>query len=69
MVIYWNWYDIDAVLAGQGMAMLKYNLIYEQIHRKQLVKLFDFSFSSIFSYYLVAPPNHFKWKKVKLFES
>jgi LysR family glycine cleavage system transcriptional activator len=59
---------IDAVLAGQGFAMLRYNLIYQQIQRRQLVSLFDFSHPSAYSYYLVAPSHHFKKTKVRLFE-
>ncbi|MGJ8682040.1 LysR substrate-binding domain-containing protein [Paraglaciecola sp.] len=60
---------VDAVLAGQGVAMLRYNLIYEQIRRKQLVELMGFSHPSAYSYYLVAPEEHFKREKIKLFEA
>ena len=59
---------IDAALAGQGFAMLRYNLIYQQIQRRQLVSLFDFSHPSAYSYYLVAPSHHFRKPKVQLFE-
>lgn len=59
---------IDAALAGQGFAMLRYNLIYQQIQRRQLVTLFDFSHPSTYSYYLVAPSQHFSKPKVQLFE-
>ncbi len=59
---------IDAALAGQGFAMLRYNLIYQQIQRGQLVTLFDFSHPSAYSYYLVAPSHHFSKPKVQLFE-
>lgn len=59
---------VDAALAGQGFAMLRYNLIYQQILRQQLVSLFDFSHPSAYSYYLVAPNHHFSKPKVKLFE-
>ena len=59
---------IDAALAGQGFAMLRYNLIYQQIQRRQLVSLFDFSYPSAYSYYLVAPSHHFGKSKVQLFE-
>ncbi|WP_199271688.1 LysR substrate-binding domain-containing protein [Paraglaciecola sp. L3A3] len=60
---------VDAAIAGQGIAMLRYNLIYEQINKNQLVTLFDFSHPSFYSYYLVAPAHHFKQKKVQLFEA
>lgn len=59
---------VDAALAGQGFAMLRYNLIYQQIQRRQLVSLFDFSHPSAYSYYLVAPSHHFNKAKVQLFE-
>jgi LysR family glycine cleavage system transcriptional activator len=59
---------IDAALAGQGFAMLRYNLIYQQIQRRQLITLFDFSHPSVYSYYLVAPSHHFNKPKVQLFE-
>lgn len=59
---------IDAALAGQGFAMLRYNLIYQQIQRGQLISLFDFSHPSAYSYYLVAPSHHFSKPKVQLFE-
>jgi LysR family glycine cleavage system transcriptional activator len=59
---------VDAALAGQGFAMLRYNLIYQQIQRQQLVSLFDFSHPSAYSYYLVAPNHHFSKPKVQLFE-
>ena len=60
---------IEAVLAGQGFAMLRHNLIYQQLERQQLVQLFDFAHPSAYSYYLVAPLRHFKKPKVKLFEA
>jgi LysR family glycine cleavage system transcriptional activator len=59
---------IDAALAGQGFAMLRYNLIYQQLQRQQLTSLFEFSHPSAYSYYLVAPSHHFKKTKVQLFE-
>ncbi|MDU0354096.1 LysR substrate-binding domain-containing protein [Paraglaciecola aquimarina] len=60
---------VDAAIAGQGIAMLRYNLIYEQIQKQQLVMLLNFSDPSFYSYYLVAPAHHFKRRKVKLFAS
>lgn len=60
---------VDAALAGQGFAMLRYNLIYQQIQHQQLVSLFDFSHPSAYSYYLVAPHHHFSKPKVQLFET
>lgn len=60
---------VEAVLAGQGIAMLRYNLIYQQIQREQLVQLFDFSYPSAYSYFLVAPPHYFNRAKIQKFES
>jgi LysR family glycine cleavage system transcriptional activator len=59
---------VEAALAGQGMAMLRYSLIYEQLQRKQLVKLFDYEYPCEYGYYLVAPAHHFEQKKVQQFE-
>ncbi|MBU3002566.1 LysR substrate-binding domain-containing protein [Paraglaciecola arctica] len=59
---------IDAALAGQGFAVLRHNLIYQQLQRGQLVSLFDFSHPSAYAYYLVAPSHHFNKPKVQLFE-
>ena len=59
---------LDAVLAGKGLAMLPYNLIYQQIQRRQLASLFDFSHPSADSDYLVAPSHHFSKPKVTLFK-
>ncbi|WP_166425239.1 LysR substrate-binding domain-containing protein [Paraglaciecola sp. 20A4] len=60
---------IEAALAGQGVAMIRHSLIYEQLERGQLVKLFDFSFDCHYAYYLVAPPAHFTREKVQQFSS
>jgi len=59
---------VDAALAGQGFAMLRYNLKCQQLQRQQLVSLFDFSHPSACFYYLVAPSHHFNKIKVQLFE-
>jgi LysR family glycine cleavage system transcriptional activator len=59
---------VDAALAGQAFAMLRHNLIYQKVQRKQLVSLFDFSHPSDYFYYLVAPSHHFNKPKVQLFE-
>lgn len=60
---------IEAALAGQGVAMLRHSLIYEQLERGQLVKLFNFSFACQYAYYLVAPEANFARAKVKQFSS
>jgi LysR family transcriptional regulator, glycine cleavage system transcriptional activator len=60
---------VEAALAGQGMAMVRHSLVYEQIQKRQLVKLFDFEFSSDYSYFLVAPEHHFEQEKIRCFET
>lgn len=60
---------VEAALAGQGMAMVRHSLVYEQIQKQQLVKLFDFEYSSEYSYFLVAPPHHFGQEKIRCFEN
>lgn len=58
---------IEAALAGQGFAMIRNSLIYEQLERGQLVRLFGFSFPCQYAYYLVAPPSHSSRIKVQQF--
>ena len=58
---------VEAALAGQSVAMLRHSLIYEQLARGQLVRLFDFSYPCEYAYYLVAPHQHFAREKVQLF--
>lgn len=60
---------LEAALAGQGMAMLRYSLIYTQLAKNQLVKVLDFEHKCDFSYYLVAPAHYFNRLKVKQFEA
>jgi LysR family glycine cleavage system transcriptional activator len=59
---------VEAALAGQGMAMLRYSLVYQQLQRKQLVKLFDYEYACEYGYYLVAPAHHFELPKIQQFE-
>ena len=59
---------VEGALAGQGIAMLRYSLIYQQLQRKQLVQLFDYSYPCKYAYHLVAPPHHFNRPKVLQFE-
>lgn len=59
---------VEAALAGQGMAMLRYSLIYQQLQRKQLVKLFEYEYACEYAYYLVAPVHHFEQQKIQQFE-
>lgn len=59
---------VEAALAGQGIAMLRHSLIYQQLARQQLVPLFDYSYPCKYAYYLVAPAHHFEQQKVQQFE-
>lgn len=60
---------VGAVLAGQGIAMVKQSLVQDYIASKQLIPLFGFSHLCDFAYYLVAPDFHFNFPKVIAFES
>ena len=60
---------IEAALAGQGIAMVRNSLIFEQLEKGQLVKLFNFSFKCHYAYYLVAPEAHFKREKIQCFSN
>ncbi|WP_340678869.1 LysR substrate-binding domain-containing protein [Paraglaciecola sp.] len=60
---------LEAALAGQGMAMLRYSLIYQQLAKNQLVKVLNFEHACDFNYYLVAPEHHFKRTKIIAFEN
>ncbi|MBB1487666.1 LysR substrate-binding domain-containing protein [Oceanospirillum sediminis] len=57
----------DAVLAGQGLALLRFSLAYRLIESEQLVCPLPFYWHSVFSYFLVAPEHHFRRSKVQKF--
>jgi LysR family glycine cleavage system transcriptional activator len=58
---------IEPLLCKQGMSLLRFSLVYELLKQKQLVCPFPFYFQSGYSYYLVAPENHFRYKKIQDF--
>ena len=58
---------VDAALAGQGVSMLRYSIVYEYIEKGQLVCPFDFIYEH-YAYYLIAPERHFHKPKVQCFE-
>ena len=58
---------IEPLLCKQGMSLLRYSLVYELLKQKQLICPFPFYFQSGYSYYLVAPENHFNYKKIQSF--
>ncbi|WP_338291034.1 LysR substrate-binding domain-containing protein [Planctobacterium marinum] len=60
---------VGAVLAGQGIAMVKQSLVQDYIASNQLVTLFGFSHICDYACYLVAPDFHFNFPKVQAFES
>jgi LysR family transcriptional regulator, glycine cleavage system transcriptional activator len=59
---------VGAVLAGQGISMIRQSLVEDYLQNGQLLKLFDFAHQCRDSYYLVAPQHHFKFEKVRAFE-
>jgi len=58
---------IEPLLGRQGMSLLRFSLIYELLERGQLICPLPFYFQSGYSYYLVAPQNHFQFVKIKNF--
>ncbi|NQZ05758.1 MAG: LysR family transcriptional regulator [Algicola sp.] len=59
---------IDATLAGRGIAIVSRFLIADHLRRGQLINVLDYSFISPYSLYIVAPDQHFGWKKIAIFE-
>lgn len=59
---------VGAVLAGQGVAMVRRSLVIDYLRNGQLVQLFDFSHACEWTYYMVAPEYHFSFPKVQAFE-
>jgi LysR family glycine cleavage system transcriptional activator len=60
---------IDSALAGRGIAIVSRFLVADHLRRGQLISLLDYSYNSPFALYLVAPTQHFGWKKIELFEA
>lgn len=60
---------VEALLSGQGFAMLRFSLAYELLQRGQLVCPVPVALKSVFDYYLVAPESYFERSKVRRFES
>ena len=59
---------VDAILAGQGLSLLRFSLAYQLIESGQLVCPLPYYWTSVYSYLLVAPEHHFKRKKVQYFQ-
>jgi LysR family glycine cleavage system transcriptional activator len=58
---------VQATLAGQGIGMLRRQLIEPQLELRQLVALPNFTVVCNYQYFLTAPAGHFNWHKVKIF--
>ncbi len=60
---------VEALLSGQGFAMLRFSLAYELLQRGQLICPIPIYLKSVFDYYLVAPELNFQRPKVRQFET
>jgi LysR family glycine cleavage system transcriptional activator len=60
---------VEALLSGQGLAMLRFSLAYELLERGLLICPAPVYLKSEFDYYLVAPDSYFKRPKVRRFEA
>ena len=60
---------IQSAIAGQGIAFVSKVLVDEHIKNGHLINPLNYVFDSSRTLYLVAPPHHFKWDKVKRFEA
>ncbi|GLX77117.1 LysR family transcriptional regulator [Thalassotalea insulae] len=59
---------VQQALAGQGIAFVSKVLVKQYIKQGQLVNVLDYAYDNPRTLYLVAPPHHFLWPKVKRFE-
>ncbi len=59
---------VEAVLAGQGLSLLRFSLTHELLARGQLTCPLPVWLKSRYDLYLVAPPAHFKRSKISQFE-
>lgn len=59
---------IQTTLAGQGIAFISKALIKDNLKQGQLINVLEYVYHSPRTLYLVAPPHHFNWSKVKRFE-
>lgn len=60
---------IEAILAGQGIALMRYSLVYEQLDKNLLCCPLPFYMESDYALYLVAPEWHFRRVKISSFEA
>jgi LysR family glycine cleavage system transcriptional activator len=59
---------VEALLSCQGLAMMRYGLVYELIEKGQLICPLPIYMKSQYDFYLVAPAPHFKCQKVTAFK-
>ena len=59
---------VEALLSGQGLTMMRFGLVYELLEKGQLICPLPIYMKSQYDFYLVAPPQHFKYKKVMAFK-
>jgi len=59
---------VEALLSCQGLAMMRYGLVYELIEKGQLICPLPIYMKSQYDFYLVAPAPHFKYQKVMTFK-
>lgn len=59
---------IQNTLAGKGFAFVNKALVAEHLSNGNLISVLEYSFTSPFALYLVAPAHHFTWPKIKRFE-
>jgi LysR family glycine cleavage system transcriptional activator len=60
---------IEGALAVQGVALVRHSVASRYVEQGTLVRLFDHAIVSPFSYWLCAPPSHFRRDKVVAFSS
>lgn len=59
---------VEALLSGQGLAMMRFGLVYELLEKGQLICPLPIYMKSQYDFYFVAPPQHFKYQKVIKFK-
>lgn len=58
---------IEGVLFGQGMTLINRSFVHGHLNAGRMVKLLDYTATSNFSLYLVAPKGKLQWPKVQTF--
>jgi len=59
---------VEALLSRQGLSMMRFGLVYEQMAKGNLICPLPIYMKSQYDMYLVAPAHHFKNPKVKKFK-